>query len=85
MEFKTKHTVVIIIVMYIQELHLYAAINVMEQLEPPLQKDNPNPNLSLWLNRIRLCRNAIKSIITLRSKSKLVDKARYVTLKTTMQ
>jgi hypothetical protein len=48
----------------------------MSLREPPLQKDNPNPNLTQWLNHIRLSRNAIESILELKSSSELVLKAR---------
>ena len=61
---------------FLQELHLNAAMKVMELREPPLQKDNPNPNLTQWLNHIRLSRNAIESILGLKSSSELVLKAR---------
>ena len=54
-----------------------AALKVMSLREPPLQKDNPNPNLTQWLNHIRLSRNAIESILELKSSSGLVLKARY--------
>ena len=54
-----------------------AAMKVIEKLEPPLQKDNPNPNLTQWLNYTRLSRNAIDSILSLSSQSEMVLKARY--------
>lgn len=60
----------------LQELHLNAAMKVMDLREPPLQKDNPNPNLTQWLNHIRLSRSAIESILELKSSSELVLKAR---------
>ena len=63
-------------VCFLQELHLNAAMKVIELREPPLQKDNPNPNLTQWLNHIRLSRNAIESILGLKSSSELVLKAR---------
>ena len=53
-----------------------AAMKVMDLHEPPLQKDNPNPNLTQWLNHIRLSQNAIESILGLKSSSELVLKAR---------
>ena len=59
-----------------QELHLYAAEKMMEKLEPPLQKDNPNANLAQWLNHVRLSQNTIDSILSLRSQSERVLKAR---------
>ena len=61
----------------LQELHLYATEKVIEKLEPPLQKDNPNANLAQWLNHVRLSQNTIDSILSLRSQSKRVIKARY--------
>ena len=61
---------------WLQELHLNAAMKVMKLREPPLQKENPNPNLTQWLNYIRLSRNAIESILGLKSSSELVLKAR---------
>ena len=60
----------------LQELHLNAAMKVMDLREPPLQKDNPNPNLTQWLNHIRLSRSVIESILELKSSSELVLKAR---------
>ena len=57
---------------------MIAAMKVISLHEPPLQKDNPNPNLTQWLNHIRLSRNAIESILELKSSSGLVLKARYI-------
>lgn len=57
---------------------MYAAEKMMEKLEPPLQKDNPNPNLAQWLNHVRLSQNTIDSILSLRSQSERVLKARYI-------
>ena len=53
---------------------MYAAEKMMEKLEPPLQKDNPNPNLAQWLNHVRLSQNTIDSILSLRSQSERVLK-----------
>ena len=61
---------------WLQELHLNAAMKVMDLHEPPLKKDDPNPNLTQWLNHIRLSRNAIESILGLKSSSELVLKSR---------
>ena len=63
--------------MWLQELHLYAAEKVIEKLEPPLQKDNPNANLAQWLNHVRLSQNTIDLVLSLRSQNKRVIKARY--------
>ena len=54
----------------------------MEKLEPPLQKDNPNPNpnLAQWLNYIRLSQNTINLILSLRSQNIRVLKARCIVL-----
>ena len=68
--------VIVCILTSLQELHLNAAMKVMDLREPPLQKDNPNPNLTQWLNHIRLSRSAIESILELKSSSELVLKAR---------
>ena len=57
-------------------LHLYAAEKMVDTLEPPLQKDDPYPNLSQWLNRVRLSQNAIESILSLRSQSDHIIKTR---------
>ena len=56
---------------------MYAAEKMMEALEPPLHKDNPNPNLALWINRIRLSQNTIDSILSIKSDSERVVKTRY--------
>ena len=66
----------VLIKFVLQELHLNAAMKVMDMREPPLQKDNPNPNLTQWLNHIRLSRNAIESILGLKSSSEMILKAR---------
>ena len=60
----------------LKELHLFAAEKMIEKLEPPLQKDNPNPNLVQWLNHVRLSQNTIDSILSLRFQSERVLKAR---------
>ena len=60
---------------------MYATEKMMEKLEPPLQKDNPNANLSQWLNHLRLSQNTIDSILSLRSQSELVLTARYLLYK----
>lgn len=57
---------------------MFAAVKVMEKLEPPLKKDNPNPNLTEWLNYIRRSQNAITSILSLKSSSEMAQQARYV-------
>ena len=57
---------------------MYAAEKMMEALEPPLHKDNPNPNLALWINRIRLSQNTIDSILSIKSDSERVIKTRYI-------
>jgi hypothetical protein len=62
----------------LQVLHLYAAEKVIEKLEPPLQKDNPNPNLAQWLNHIRLSQNTIDLILSLRPKNDRIIKTRYI-------
>ena len=62
--------------MYMQELHLHAAMKVMVKLEPPLKKDNPNPNLTEWLNYMRRSQNAITSILSLKSFSEVAQQAR---------
>ena len=49
---------------------------MIEKLEPPLQKDNPNPNLLQWLNHIRLSQSTIVSILSLKSCSGRANKAR---------
>ena len=49
---------------------------MIEKLEPPLQKDNPNPNLAQWLNHMRLSQNTIVSILSLKSHSERAIKAR---------
>lgn len=56
-----------------------AAMKVIELREPPLQKDNPNPNLAQWLNYIRHSQNAINSILSLKSRSETLPKTRYHT------
>ena len=56
---------------------MYAAEKVIEKLEPPLQKDNPNANLAQWLNHVRLSQNTIDLVLSLRSQNKRVIKARY--------
>ena len=56
---------------------MYAAEKVIEKLEPPLQKDNPNANLAQWLNYFRLSQNTIDLVLSLRSQNKRVIKARY--------
>ena len=60
----------------LQELHLNAAMKVMDMREPPLQKDDPNPNLTQWLNHIRLSRTAIESILGLKCSSEMILKVR---------
>lgn len=60
----------------LQELHLYAAEKMIDKLEPPLQKDNPNPNLAQWLNHVRLSQNAIDSILSLKSRTERALAAR---------
>ena len=60
---------------------MYATEKMMEKLEPPLQKDNPNANLSQWLNHLRLSQNTIDSILSLRSQSERVLTARYLLYK----
>ena len=57
---------------------MYATEKMMEKLEPPLQKANPNPNLAQWLNHIRLSQNTIDSILSLRSQSERVIIARCI-------
>ena len=63
--------------MSLQELHLYAVEKVIEKLEPPLQKDSTNANLTQWLNHVRLSQNTIDLVLSLRSQNKRVIKARY--------
>lgn len=69
---------IIICLSYIKELQLYAAEKMIEKLEPPLQKDNPNPNLVQWLNNIRLSQNTIESILNLKPQTERVLKSRLV-------
>lgn len=56
---------------------MYAAEKVIEKLEPPLQKDNPNIYLAQWLNRVRLSQNTIDLILSLRSQSERIINIRY--------
>lgn len=61
----------------IQELHLYAAIKVMDKLEPPLEKVDPNPNLNKWLDDIKLSQSIVDSILSLNTHTDSAVKARY--------
>ena len=67
---------VTVLIICTQELHLYAAEKMIEKLEPPLQRCSPNANLTQWLNSVRLSWNAIDSILSLKSQSERVFKAR---------
>ena len=55
---------------------MYAAEKMIDALEPPLDKNNPNPNLAVWINRVRLSQNTIDSILSIESASECAAKAR---------
>ena len=61
-------------------LHVYAVDHALGSLEPPLSKketeDKAKATLTQWLNQLRLSQNAIDSILSLPSQSKLISKAR---------
>ena len=56
---------------------MYAAEKMIDALEPPLDKNDPNPNLAVWINRVRLSQNTIDSILSIDSASEHIAKARY--------
>ena len=57
------------------QLHLSAAAQVVDDLSPPLNKDQSHQLLK-WLDKLRLCQNAIESILNPESHSPLVTDLR---------
>ena len=69
----------IITAYYMQVLHLYAVKRALEQLSPPMKKDNPAASLIPWLNEVRLAQNAITSILNFPSRNELKTDSQYET------
>ena len=61
----------------IQTLHLQAVERTLDDLVPPLDKDNPAASLTPWLKDVRMSQNAITSVISLPSQNSMRVNARY--------
>ena len=46
---------------------------LLDDLQPPLNKDQLNKNLVPWLNDLRMCQNTVNSILSLTSQSQWVE------------
>ena len=57
-------------------LHLSAVAEVVEDLPPPLDKDQ-NHQLLKWFGKMKLCQTAIDSILSLERQSPLATELRY--------
>lgn len=59
-----------------QILHFCAVEQVLVNLNPPLDKDDPASILIPWLNELHASQNAINSIISMPSKSEIKVESR---------
>ena len=58
-------------------LHQFAAVKALDDLKPPLRKDNITDHLTPWLNDLRLSRNAIDTILSLPPCNATLENARF--------
>ena len=58
-------------------LHLFAVKKALDDLKPPMEKDDVADHLTPWLNDLRLSQNAIDTILSLPPRNAMLENARF--------
>ena len=57
-------------------LHLFAVEKALDDLKPPMEKDDIADHLTPWLNDLRLSQNAIDTILSLPPRNAMLENTR---------
>ena len=58
-------------------LHQLAVVKALDDLKPPVEKDDITDHLTPWLNDLRLSQNAIDTILSLPPRNATLENARF--------
>ena len=58
-------------------LHQLAVVKALDDLKPPVEKDDITDHLTPWLNDLRLSQNAIDTILSLPPHNATLENARF--------